>query len=358
MKHRFFALTLILLLLLGGCAHARTPSTESAATATPTDAATVSPAPPATAEAPAGTEAPATTETRPGEPTSDAVHPMLFRVTDENGQEMYLFGTIHAGDARSKLALQQLTPVLDGCDALAVEFDIVAYETNYPAQLADVQQFLLDDGTTVDAHMPAELYERAVALVAEARLKPNIMKYYKLSWWSQLVDQAALISHSSLDLNAGMDRYLIQYCYDRQIEVRDVESSALQYGLVASFSDALSLLLIEYTLDNLDSYGEEIERLYSVWLEGNYEHIAALLSEEDESQQQALTQEQKALLADYNDRMLTRRNLGMRDRALEWMQAGDKVFFAVGAAHLVGEDGLVELLRAAGCTVEQINEQG
>ena len=64
--------------------------------------------------------------------------------------------------------------------------------------------------------------------------------------------------------------------------------------------------------------------------------------------------EQKALVEDYNDQMLTQRNLGMRDRALEWMEAGDKVFFAVGAAHLMDEDGLVALLRAEGYTVEQI----
>ena len=56
--------------------------------------------------------------------------------------------------------------------------------------------------------------------------------------------------------------------------------------------------------------------------------------------------------------MLDERNLGMRDRAVEWMQAGDKVFFAVGAGHLVGEAGLVTLLREAGYTVEQLSGSG
>lgn len=48
-------------------------------------------------------------------------------------------------------------------------------------------------------------------------------------------------------------------------------------------------------------------------------------------------------------------NLGMRDRAVEWMQAGDRVFFAVGAGHLVGDGGLVSLLCAAGYEVEQVS---
>ncbi len=80
----------------------------------------------------------------------------------------------------------------------------------------------------------------------------------------------------------------------------------------------------------------------------------AVLSEEDDEETEELTEAQREMLEDYNDKMLTQRNLGMRDKAVQWLEAGDKVFFAVGAAHLVDEGGLVELLRAGGYTVEQI----
>ena len=82
--------------------------------------------------------------------------------------------------------------------------------------------------------------------------------------------------------------------------------------------------------------------------------LAAVLEDEEDESETELTEAQIALLEDYNDKMLTQRNLGMRDKAVEWLKAGDKVFFAVGAAHLIGEDGLVELLRAEGYTVEQL----
>ena len=275
--------------------------------------------------------APETTKT-PSNAGSADVHPMLFHVTGENGQEMYLFGTIHVGDERNSAALQKLTPFLDGCDALAVEFDIVAYEKDTAAQTRAVQQFILTDGTTVDQHMPAELFAQASELLGKAKLMPNLMKYYNLSMWSQLVEQAALLTTTSLDVNAGMDRQLIEYCYGKKLPVRDVESADLQYGLLASFSD----------------------ELYSVWTKGNYDDILAVLNSEDEAQEEEMTEAQKALVEDYNNKMLTQRNLGMRDKAVEWLKAGDKVFFAVGAAHLVDEDGLVELLRAAGYTVEQV----
>jgi hypothetical protein len=52
-------------------------------------------------------------------------------------------------------------------------------------------------------------------------------------------------------------------------------------------------------------------------------------------------------------RVLTKRNLKMADRIKE-MSAGKSCFFAVGAAHLPGEDGLIELLTAKGFKVEPV----
>ena len=281
------------------------------------------------------------------------VHPLLYRVTGPGGQEGYLFGTIHVGDKNVETAVEKLKPFLDGSDALAVEFDVVAYENDYTAQTRDMEKFTLTDGTSITDHMPAETYEKAAALLQQAGLFPKLMQGYNLAMWSQLVEQAALKTKTDYDMDIGVDRSLIKYCYDKEIEVRDVESAELQYGILLGFSDELNLMMIENTLDNLSSYKLSISMLYFAWLSGNAETLNTLLNRESGSA--ALTEEQAALMEDYYDKLLTQRNLGMRDKAVEWLEAGDKVFFAVGAAHLLGDDGLVALLRAAGYTVEQVS---
>lgn len=312
------------------------------------------------------TDAPATTERAteksvastaqtpdPSQTDEDAVHPMLFHVTGQNGEEGYLFGTIHAGDARIQIALKKLLPYLDSCDALAVEFDLVAYEKDFAAQMKAMQQFVLTDGTTVEDHMPKELYEKAAALLKEAKLQPNLMKAYNLAMWAQLVEQGALMVHTDYDLEAGMDRSLIEHCYEKNIEVRDVESAELQYQLLAGFPDELNLMLLQDTLNRLDTYGDSIANLFNTWVTGDYAEITSVLTAEEEME--GATEEELALMEDYYDKMLTQRNLGMRDKAVQWLKAGDKVFFAVGTAHLVNEDGLIALLRSEGYTVEQVD---
>ncbi len=312
---------------------------------------------PETAEPIPDTEAPAPeTETAdvPVEIDPD-VHPMLFRVTGANGQEMYLFGTIHVGDERTADAMNLVTPWLDECGALAVEFNIAAYERDMTAQTRDMMTFLLADGTTIEDHMDPALFARANDLVEEAGLFPAVMRHFNLAMWSQLVEQAALMTTcADLDFDGGMDRQLIAFCENAGIEIRDVESAEFQYGLLAGFPDELNLLMIRETLDHLDSCSESTHRLYEAWLTGDYDRILALVEEDDDSGDGAYTDEELALIADYNYQMLDARNLGMRDKAVEWLEAGDRVFFAVGAAHLVGDAGLVALLREAGYTVEQI----
>jgi len=157
MKKLSVLLVFVLLLsVFAGCRPIEAPAGSSAA---PTERAST----PAESSAAAPTE----TAARPaGE--DDGIHPMLFHVTGPEGAEGYLFGTIHVADERVNSVLSKLSPILDACDALAVEFDVVAFENDYAAQVQSMSQFLYTDGSTVDQPMPKELYERASALLDEA----------------------------------------------------------------------------------------------------------------------------------------------------------------------------------------------
>ena len=82
----------------------------------------------------------------------------------------------------------------------------------------------------------------------------------------------------------------------------------------------------------------------------------ALNSESDEDDE--LTPEEQALVDEYNYAMMEKRNAQMVEKAKEYLASGDTVFFAVGTAHLVDEDGLLVCLREAGYTVERVTYSG
>lgn len=68
----------------------------------------------------------------------------------------------------------------------------------------------------------------------------------------------------------------------------------------------------------------------------------------------ALSAEEIAALREFDHHTLDRRNLVMRDQALPLIKEG-RAFIAVGAGHLPGDQGLVELFRKAGYEVTPVN---
>ncbi len=60
-----------------------------------------------------------------------------------------------------------------------------------------------------------------------------------------------------------------------------------------------------------------------------------------------------AELDDDSEYSLKSRNAGMADTAAGYLESGKKVFFVVGAGHMVGPDGIPALLKKMGYTVER-----
>ena len=99
------------------------------------------------------------------------------------------------------------------------------------------------------------------------------------------------------------------------------------------------------------AYGEDGCQMTDAAAQAVYDEICKLaLSEYDE---EALTEEELQMLKDYDKAMLDDRNLGMAEKAKEYLASGETVFFAVGTAHMLAEPGIVNLLREAGYTVER-----
>ena len=290
----------------------------------------------------------------PDEPYVDYGYaPAMWRVTDDEGHELYLFGTIHCGDERNETVLKKITPTLRECDALAVEFDLVAFENDLQAQIECLTPLLLTDGRTINDLMPADLYDDACDLLKEAGLYDAEYKYYDLSIWSDLVENA-LVELSGLDYDYGMDDLLTRRAYDLGIEVREVESAKEQYELSAEFDDELYLLLIEDNLTYRDDYVESLKETYEYWLAGLDEEFA----DDGEYDEDEYTERELELIEDYNKKLLDDRNVKMADKAQAYLAEGKTVFFAVGAAHMENEAGLVSLLTERGYNVERVDYDG
>ncbi|MBQ9415005.1 MAG: TraB/GumN family protein [Clostridia bacterium] len=284
---------------------------------------------------------------------ADSISPLCWQVTGPSGNTLYLFGTIHIGDERMAAVMSKLQDRLASCDALAVEMDTVAFENSPEAPQIITTVFYESPTYRISDHMPADLYERAVAMLKKAGMYADFYDQFDLAYWSLLLEQAALSLYSDLNSDWGVEDHIITAANKQGIPVLEIESAEEQYHMLDQFSDELNLWLIEDLLDSQDEYGEQTAALYEAWLAGDYEQLCALNGMGDDLSE--YSEEEQALLKEYNQKLLDDRNVGMAKAAKRYLEDGKTVFLAVGAAHMLGDAGIVHLLEQEGYAVEQID---
>lgn len=306
-----------------------------------------------------------TDEFLPEEEPQQKATPLFYHVTGEEGQEMWLFGTIHVGDARTAYLPQEIYDAFTASDALALEFDSKAFEQQMEEDAALQAQvaacYYYTDGTTTSDHIGEELYTQALKYLKAtgnhnaniAAMKPSILE--------SSISNFYLAQGCQLTSMQGCESRLEQLAKQQEKEIRDVESGLFQMQMLTNWSDELQILLLEDTLEsNALEYWTETYELYEAWCAGDEAELRKMISDEVDTSE--MTEEelaeyeaQKPYIEEYNKSMSYDRNDGMLEVAKQYLESGDTVFFAVGLAHLLNNvNGLVDALRAAGYTVEPV----
>lgn len=290
------------------------------------------------------------TEPMETEPAESVITPLLYKVTDSEGHVAWLFGSIHVGEDYFYPLPSYVLDAYESADALAVEFDIVSFETDLSAQMDALQPMVYGDGTTITDHISQELYSEAKALLKKLGIYNSALDYYCPSLWSSFID-SALYEQLGVDTTLGIDLHLLNRAHKEGKTILDVESAAFQYGMLADFSEELQTMLLEASVENAgkpEESKEDLHQLVDAWASGDEALITSLLNSEESFE----SAEEEALYAEYQEAMITSRNLSMTDFAEDALKSGQQVFICVGAAHIVGEGAMAELLAQRGYTVE------
>ena len=282
--------------------------------------------------------------------------PLFYRVTGSDGEEMWLMGTIHVGDERIANLPQEIWDALDSADALAVEVDIDVFEQQIEedealaAQLSEA--YFYADGSTTEAHLKdAELYETALKLLKASGGYHFNAPYLKPAFWSQSIENFYLSQGYDLTSEFGVDNQLLARAREQEIEIISIESGLFQTQMTANYSDPLQEMLLASSVETFQwEYIDSVRELFDLWCAGDEDALIEYLR----GDLVEVSEEEAALHEEYNKAISTDRNAGMLEAAKEFLESGDVVFYAVGLAHLLAEDGLVFTLRDAGYTVELV----
>ncbi|MDR1705721.1 MAG: TraB/GumN family protein [Clostridiales bacterium] len=285
--------------------------------------------------------------------------PALWRVTSPEGQVMYLFGTIHMATDDLYPLPGYITGAFDDSGYLAVEANVLG--ATDPSGIADMDMSALmyTDGRSAVDDIGEELFGRTMEALAEFTGLSNaelaafgMFKPFMLA--IQL--EGLLLMETGMQMNAGVDMYFLQEAVDRDMEILETESVTMQLDMLGGFSIPLQIAYLEMTLEALDEMETSQEELsvedyalYTAWRQGDLAALEELIAEG------TMPFDDAELNEEYYDALITYRNIGMADKAEEYMADGKTVFFTAGAAHMAGDGGIADLLTERGYDVERMN---
>ncbi|MFT7227731.1 MAG: hypothetical protein ACI8PW_000308 [Methylophilaceae bacterium] len=250
---------------------------------------------------------------------------LFWQVEAPNGTVSYLFGTIHTDDNR---VTDFSRPILDALKAV----DLFVMETQ---PNSDPANFMMAEGSLKDMLNEAEM-EQVKALTDFHVM--HLSQALTMKPWLL----AVVFSQSKPQTPYAQDNLLMRGAEDFNKPVKGLETSEEHFSVIDSFSLDEQLAMLRATLNMTEKQKvRDFEKLLAVYMSGDSDKIIAVDTEITSS---GLP---KVLWEKMRAKLLDDRNTLMANRAIALAQ-NQSIFVAVGAAHLAGENGFINMFKNRG----------
>lgn len=264
--------------------------------------------------------------------------PSLWQVTGAKGS-VWIFGTVHLLPPDTDWQSLALHRAIGQADQLVLEASGLDDAQSVAAIFADmgVSGGNPPIASRVDVELHPVLNELDGAIAGSRKVLDHME-----SWAAALTLASAMSADLGLSQSSGVESVLTLRFRSDNKPVSGLETISQQFGIFDTLPEAEQRKMLNAVLrgksDNRDSY----QKLLSAWMRGDADGV---LQSGDQS-----------ILASpvVREALLDARNRKWAEQIAVMLEAGQKPFIAVGAAHVAGKGGVPALLAAKGYQVERI----
>lgn len=275
---------------------------------------------------------------------------ILWKIEKDGKPASWLLGTMHVTDPRVLAMPEAARAAYAEADTIIVESDEIADEKKAAAAImARPDLTMFTDGKSITDFLNEEdaakltegLKSRGLSLAAVGRMKPWMIASF-------VALPACEIARKTSGA-AFLDQRLARDALAQGKTLKGLETLIEQISALDSLPVEPQIQGLVQTVELGDTLEDVIETMSQLYLSGDTGMIMPMMrAASPESGEDA-----KAY-ADFEQRIIIDRNHIMAERAAPIL-AGGNVFMAVGALHLPGSEGVVELLRKQGFSVTAAN---
>lgn len=268
--------------------------------------------------------------------------PALYVVRDADSA-MYLYGTVHVRPRGTDWGDEDVRSALASAEEIWTEIEI-SPEADARAQALAMELGQAPADRPLSSWLTPEENERLNTLTQRLGI-PRAYLETMQPWMAGLTLSLLPIMQAGYDPMSGVDRAIDAYGDANDKSMRAFETIEQQLGFFAGLSEETQREFLREAIEEAEQGPAMIADMTTAWERGDLESLERVVVDDTRREYPDV----------YEALFLQRNNAWMEVLARE-MQGSGVDFVAVGAGHLLGEDGLVQQMRARGYTVERVGE--
>jgi uncharacterized protein YbaP (TraB family) len=266
--------------------------------------------------------------------------PAIWKISDVD-TTVYLFGTVHVLPPTLTWHSPALDKALEESKAVYFETDV----EGDPMVFRDIIQRLgiyQPSEKLSDRLAPGDL-ELLKSALAKLEL-PLVAIESMRPWYAGVVISEAVVRRAGYDVTSGVESVMRPAASAAGKQIRFLETIEQQMASFATLPEPVQIKFLTSGLAEMDTAADDLNALVKAWKAGDTDSLNKLLIEDD-----------LGAIPEVYDALLKNRNANWAPEIDTLMKSETGTFLvAVGAAHLIGKDSVIEMLKPMGHTAERV----
>jgi uncharacterized protein YbaP (TraB family) len=264
---------------------------------------------------------------------AEGLHHIFWEVRGRHST-VYLLGSVHMLKAADGALLPEALRAYAASKVLVMELDLNGDGADSLLGSA-AELTMLPEGQTLAAAIGPQLYAKLLAQARPLGLEADVIDRFQ-PWFAALMLQQMQLAKSGFDAAAGVDEQFAQLAQQDHKPIIGLETMDEQLGFFAHLPLEQQRQFLRSTLEDSASAASETEDVVRAWQRGDTIKLEQLLREGTQDSPELY----RLLTTDRNRRWLP--------KIVALLNGNDNCLVIVGALHLIGHDGMIDLLQHQG----------
>ncbi|MCP5102540.1 MAG: TraB/GumN family protein [bacterium] len=276
-----------------------------------------------------------------GQGKTDSGKSFLWEVDSAAGKH-YLLGSIHLLKKEHYPLKKSIEDAFEKTDVLAVEIDL-SPDKMMQQSLMLMQKGMYTGEETLKGNLSEKTYQLAQTKLKEMDMDITMFQKFR-PWMLAMTITSMKMIKLGFAPTYGIDSYFMGKAAGKK-EIAELEGIDFQVKLFDGLSKEENEEFLLSSILEADHIEKEFAGMLDAWVSGDIEKMEKLLTENTQKYPE-LQNLYKKLLDDRNERMV--------EKIVTYFKTGKKYLVMVGAAHMVGKKGVVQLLKDKGFKLKQL----